>query len=602
MDDPHNGPTPLTWQELKRFALFVLMSLPLFLLGGALMHPGGAVCGLCSVSFRLFCECCADTEGRYVITETSQYWAEMFFVLNFLVFLSFLAFAGKRLLIYLHALQQDDYNNERLFAWIKAHQVFDRKLSLGLLGLGAVSIFLPTFITALACAAGFAYTAYTDLDPRTRSKKKLVLTSRAKRILFPALALCGVFVLPFLTLNPLFLIIPVQAVPLMLVLSNLLNQPYEKAVQKKYYDEAAARLQEVKPKIIGITGSYGKTSVKHILGHILKTAAPTLITPGSVNTVMGITRIIREQMEPNTKYFVVEMGAYGPGSIARLCALTPPDAAIIIVIGQAHYERFKTLDTVAEAKFELAQDTLSRGGTVSVHEQTLGFSASRAIYEAHKEHFTVCGESAGCDPVIRSVTQTKEGLRVDLTWKGQDYTLKAPLYGLQHGVNIALAFACAAQMGLAPRDIATALERCPQITHRLEVKRVPDGTILIDDAFNSNPKGFAAGLELLPVLKPEGGRTILITPGMVELGEAHDSEHRTIGELAAKTCDIVLAVAAERIPTFTTAYRSNAPEGQLYTFATFKEAEAWLVSHRKAGDVVLIENDLPDLYERIPKL
>ncbi len=527
------------------------------------------------------------------------------FVLSLLLFLSFLAFAGKRLLIYLHALQQDDYNNERLLAWIWKHRVFDIRLTVFFMTAFGLAQFLTPNLSRLLTCLLFLYTAYADVDPRTRSKKKLVLTSRAKRIYFPALGLAAFFAFLEFMFTPghfFHILLLIQSPPLLLVISNILNQPYEKAVQKKYYDEAVARLQEVKPKIIGITGSYGKTSVKHILGHILKTAAPTLITPGSVNTVMGITRIIREQMEPNTKYFVVEMGAYGPGSIARLCALTPPDAAIIIVIGQAHYERFKTLDTVAEAKFELAQDTLSRGGTVSVHEQTLGFAASRAIYEAHKEHFTVCGESAGCDPVIRSVTQTKEGLRVDLTWKGQDYTLKAPLYGLQHGVNIALAFACAAQMGLAPRDIATALERCPQITHRLEVKRLADGTILIDDAFNSNPKGFAAGLELLPVLKPEGGRTILITPGMVELGEAHDAEHRTIGELAAKTCDIVLAVAAERIPTFTAAYRSNAPEGELYSFATFKEAEAWLVSHRKAGDVVLIENDLPDLYERIPKL
>ncbi|MCB1840817.1 MAG: UDP-N-acetylmuramoyl-tripeptide--D-alanyl-D-alanine ligase, partial [Alphaproteobacteria bacterium] len=219
----------------------------------------------------------------------------------------------------------------------------------------------------------------------------------------------------------------------MLVLSNILNQPYEKAVQKKFYDEAVAKLDEIKPRIIGITGSYGKTSVKHILGHILKASAPTLITPGSVNTVMGITRIIREQMEPNTKYFVVEMGAYGPGSIARLCALTPPDAAIIIAIGQAHYERFKTLDTVAAAKFELAQDTLSRGGHVTAHEQTLGFEASRKIYEAHNDHFTIVGEAAASDLVISSVTQTKDGLVVAIQWKGQDYTLTAPLYGVQHG-------------------------------------------------------------------------------------------------------------------------------------------------------------------------
>ncbi|MCB9976386.1 MAG: UDP-N-acetylmuramoyl-tripeptide--D-alanyl-D-alanine ligase [Rhodospirillales bacterium] len=527
----------------------------------------------------------------------------MSFLLNMLLLLAFLAFAAKRLLIYLHALQQDDYNSERLFAWIRRHQVVDRKLSAGLLGLIVLSLILPGVFVAVLMISGFSATAYLDSDPRTRSKKKLVLTARAKRIYFPALGIALLLGLIALFEGHIVSwILLVQGIPLMLVLSNKLNEPFEKKVQKKFYDEAVAKLGEIKPRIIGITGSYGKTSVKHILGHILKASAPTLITPGSVNTVMGITRIIREQMEPNTKYFVVEMGAYGPGSIARLCALTPPDAAIIIAIGQAHYERFKTLDTVAAAKFELAQDTLSRGGHVTAHEQTLGFEASRKIYEAHNDHFTIVGEAAASDLVISSVTQTKDGLVVAIQWKGQDYTLTAPLYGVQHGGNIALAFACAAELGLAPEDIIMALARCPQITHRLEVKPFGEDGLLIDDAFNSNPKGFAAALELLPVLKREGGRTILITPGMVELGDAHDAEHTTIGELAAKTCDIVLAVSAERIPTFVSAYRAGAPEGQLLTFASFKDAEAWLGANRKPEDVVLIENDLPDLYERIPKL
>lgn len=527
----------------------------------------------------------------------------MSILLSLLLLFSFFAFAVKRLLVYLHALQQDDYNNERLFAWIRKHHVVDRKLSAGLLALIVLSLIIPGVLVTLLMIAGFAATAYHEPDPRTRSKKKLVLTARAKRILFPAIGIA--FLLGVVALYEAHIvtwILLVQGIPLMLVLSNKLNEPFEKKVQKKFYDEAVARLGEVKPKIIGITGSYGKTSVKHILGHILKSSAPTLITPGSVNTVMGITRIIREQMEPNTKYFVVEMGAYGPGSIARLCAFTPPDAAIIIAIGQAHYERFKTLDTVAAAKFELAQDTLSRGGRVTAHEQTLGFDASRAIYETHRDHFTVCGESAGGALVIQSVTQGKEGLTVDIKWRGQPYTLKAPLFGVQHGGNIALAFACAADLGISPEDIIMALSRCPQITHRLEVKPYADGGFLIDDAFNSNPKGFAAALALLPVLKPDGGRTILITPGMVELGDAHDAEHRKIGALAAETCDIVLAVASERIPTFVQAYKENAAAGQLLEFASFKEAEAWLNANRKPGDVVLIENDLPDLYERVPRL
>ncbi len=531
----------------------------------------------------------------------------MAFLLNILLFLSFTAFAAKRLLIYLHALQQDDYDNKRLLVWIWKHKVFDLRLTLLILATFALPAYISPNICRLLAVFAFSYTAYVDIDPRKRSKKKLVMTSRAKRIYFPALFMAGVLGLTVFVLDKGVLwdiLLIIQIPPLLLIASNLLNMPYEKKVQKKFYDEAVAKLSEINPTIIGITGSFGKTSVKHILGHILKTAAPTLITPGSVNTVMGITRIIRERMEPNTKYFVSEMGAYGPGSIKRLCALTPPDAAIIIAIGHAHYERFKTLETVAEAKYELAEDTLSRGGHVTVHQQTLGFPASKAIYEAHKDRFTVCGEQddPDIDLEIKSIEQTKDGLVVVVVWEGKDYTLKAPLYGLHHGSNMAISFSAAAKLGIAPEDIITALSRCPQITHRLEVKRISDGSILIDDAFNSNPNGFKAGLELLPVLKDDGGRSILITPGMVELGPAHDEEHRKIAAVAAQTCDVVLAVCAERIPSFVATFKEQAPDKELLEFATFKDAEAWLVANRKSGDVVLIENDLPDLYEQVPRL
>src|SRR5206468_12245453 len=127
---------------------------------------------------------------------------------------------------------------------------------------------------------------------------------------------------------------------------------------------AHSKLQRLNPVVIGVTGSYGKTSVKHILGHVLETAGPTLITPGSVNTAMGIARVIRERLQPHHRYLVVEMGAYGIGSIRRLCALTPPRLGIISAIGKAHYERFKSLDAVAQAKFELAEAAAGNGGSV----------------------------------------------------------------------------------------------------------------------------------------------------------------------------------------------------------------------------------------------
>ena len=139
----------------------------------------------------------------------------------------------------------------------------------------------------------------------------------------------------------------------------------------------------------------------------------------------------------------------------------------------------------------------------------------------------------------------------------------------------------------------------PQIQHRLEVKKQPDGTIFIDDAFNSNPEGFASALNLLGAFP---GRKILITPGMVELGAAHDEEHEKIGRRAGEICDIVLLVLPQRVPSFVKGFKATGGDKRLVEIASFKDALGWLDRSRQPGDVVLIENDLPDIYESLPKI
>ena len=517
------------------------------------------------------------------------------FLLTALVFIAWMAFATKRLMTYLHILQQDDYDNARLMRWIFEYRVFDKRLSAMLLIIGFLSFFIPHLLTALLLVLAFGWTAYNEKDPRqSTSKKKLVMTQRARRIFFFALALAVIlglwsFVIPL----PLLWILSVQMVPAALFLANILLIPVEKSIQKKFWNEAHAKLLTCNPKIIGITGSFGKTSVKHILGHILKTQAPTLITPGSVNTPMGITRIIREQLEDNHKYFIVEMGAYGPGSIARLCDLVPPDMGIITAIGHAHYERFKTLETVAQAKFELAEAVLKKNGKIIVHEAVLEQPYAAQIKTENLQNFITCGEDA------LHTEQTEKGLRVKVIYEDASYTIEAPLYGLHHGGNIALAFVAAINLGIPAENIITALKSTPQITHRLEVKPQADGRIFIDDAFNSNPKGFRAALELLDFLG-KNRRKILITPGMVELGEAHATQHQEIGKIAGEICDVVIAVNPGRIRNFTNAIKNSG--AQLIEVARFTEAAEWLEKNKKPGDVILIENDLPDLYERIPKI
>jgi UDP-N-acetylmuramoyl-tripeptide--D-alanyl-D-alanine ligase len=525
-----------------------------------------------------------------------------------LALIGFVPFAARRLLTYLHLFQQEEYDTGRFARWLIANHAWDKRLSLALLLLFAAQLAAagqaPRWLFPAFAGAACLVAAALEGDPRHRAKKPLAMTARARRIAAIALvmalllgilaALADTWVIDWL--------VAVQLVPVALLAANLLLAPVEARVQRRYWREAHDKLLRLDPTVIAVTGSYGKTSVKHILGHILETAAPTLITPGSVNTAMGIARIIRERLQPHHRYFVVEMGAYGTGSIRRLCALTPPKLGIVTAIGKAHYERFKSLDAVAEAKFELAEAARDNGGTVIVAADTLDFARPRDFVARHRGSVVTVGAGGETDLTITALSQQQDGVCTVVCWRGETYELRAPLYGLHQGRNIALAFAAAVRLGLPPADIVAALKSTPQIAHRLEVTRRPDGTLLIDDAYNSNPVGFASALALLDTLRPEAGRRILVTPGMVELGSEHDAEHTRIGRLAAKHADILVAVAPRRVAALASAFAAAAPQREIISCASFAEARAWLDRNLQAHDVVLLENDLPDLLEQPPRL
>jgi len=331
---------------------------------------------------------------------------------------------------------------------------------------------------------------------------------------------------------------------------------------------------------------------------VLETAGPTLITPGSVNTAMGIARIIRERLAAHHRYFVVEMGAYGIGSIRHLCALTSPQLGIITAIGKAHYERFKSLDAVARAKFELAEAVCDNGGWVVIAAEILEFAGPREFAERHRDRMVSVGADDAATLVIAALRQEMDGIVAQIVWQGRGYELRAPLFGLHQGSNVALAFAAACSLGLSPEDVVASLKSTPQIAHRLEVKRQGDGSIVIDDAYNSNPVGFASALALLDVLRRPGGRRILVTPGMAELGSAHIAEHALIGQLAASHVDVLVAVAPHRVAPLVAAFAQAAPGRDIVSCPTFAEAKDWLDRHLAGPDVVLIENDLPDILEQ----
>jgi UDP-N-acetylmuramoyl-tripeptide--D-alanyl-D-alanine ligase len=513
-----------------------------------------------------------------------------------IIWAAFIAFAAKRLMTYLHIFQQEEYDAKRFLNWMGRTLAFDRRVSLAFIALvilGVAGASMPSLhiLGALVFLAAFWF----ETDPRKTGKKKLVLTSRAKRILGVAL---GISVIAALSVP---WIIAVQALPFFLIVSNYLWTPFEAHNQKKFWDEAHARLLEIHPIVIGVTGSFGKTSVKHLLGHVLQTHARTYFTPGSINTPMGVSRALRENMQEDCKYYIGEMGAYGIGSIERLCRLTPPSYGIITALGEAHYERFGSLDNVARAKFELAQAVLAKCGKTVISENVLAQPYARDFVQNHRASFIVCGNTENCDVQVVDTRQTKDGTQLTLSYDGKTFSLTAPIWGDHQDGNIALVFAMAVTLGLAPEQIEVALKSAPQTQHRLEVKPQADGVTYIDDAYNSNPAGFASALGILTLLKPEGGRRILVTPGMAELGAKHDELHRELGQKAAVSADIILAVKPDRIQAFVEGAAQLGTENIL-KFPNFAQAQNWLAANTRKGDVILLENDLPDLYEKRVRL
>ncbi len=536
----------------------------------------------------------------------------MFWIQCCLLILGSLAASGKIILRFLQFFQQEEYDNRRFLRWWIRTRSFEKRVTLTAVILavaGSFFVFIPSFFHLPVSLIGAAVLAYVGLSYQAPpSKKPLVMTARAKRIFIITLILQALLlaVLSWLVVKPFsislaasvlffFIALFIQLTPLALVAANKLLSPFESLVQRKYLREAREILQQKEPYIIGITGSYGKTSIKHILSHILSSHTSTLATPGSVNTLMGITKIIRERLRVEHNYFIVEMGAYKKGSIKSLCKFTPPKLGIITAIGLAHMERFKSMETVAKAKAELVQSLPMDGIAVLNGDDPLCRKIAKDL--SVNTYFYGRDEDKGrLDCRILNSETTLEGTHCVLEYKGQQHKIFITLFGDHQVMNLAGAFLAAVLLDVPPVLIAAAVRSMPQVAHRLVVNRGTDGVIVIDDSYNSNPTGFMNALKVLQSLP--GEQKILITPGMVELGEKEKEEHERVASIAAQTCDVIGLVASHRMMVMRSELlRNGFPADQLYEFTSFQETRKWLDSYLCAGDAVLFENDLPDVYE-----
>ena len=517
----------------------------------------------------------------------------------------------------LHILQLDGYKPVRFLKWVSTHikicfQIWEILAIAGLLIIASIYPLIQIdWVFPSLCFIWIAFQVYTILRrKKIPAKKPLVYTARAKRLF--GLALTGLAVLAtvlviFVTENQWRLsvfLFSELTIPT-LVMSSFLIWPVEQLINSFYLRDARKRVNSLQPKIIGITGSYGKTSTKYILHQILSQKHNTLMTPDSYNTPMGICKVIRGDLSPEHEYFIVEMGAYKRGDIRELCRLAPPEIGILTAVGPQHLERFKSIENTARAKYELIEALPPDGF---------------AVINIDNEICATLADKTDTVPVIRygietngvqdkstrlkthNIKQSEKGLTftvIDENSGSIEVTTK--LLGKHNASNILAAIGVSLQCGMTLDEIRKALAALEPVPHRLQLKDFGTGITVIDDSFNANPEGAKAALEVLTdFVSNDNAKKVLVTPGMVELGEREYDENKRFGSEAARVCDFVILVGPARTAPILDGLKTvNYPDQQISVVQNLVEAQQQLAKRLKPGDVVLFENDLPDNYNEV---
>ena len=472
------------------------------------------------------------------------------------------------------------------------HRSVDRRLHDG----SIVCLFVALATVVLALLGGWWCRSLLQVK---KAKKPFVVTMRVKRtwitsaVVFTLVCALIGFLLrgaePRLYVIGLFPLL----LPLWVALGGLLAWPIEKLVSEMYFRDAQKKLAS-RPDLIkiGITGSYGKTSVKFILGTILQEKFQVLVTPSSFNTPMGVTRIIREKLMPAHQVFVAEMGARHVGDIKEMCRLVHPHHGVLTSVGPQHLDTFKTLERIKSTKYEL-MDAIPDGGCCFFPDDK---EICRELFDKTRKEKRLCSvhpEADDADVWATDIRVSPAGSSFILHTMNDEIACQTRLLGEHNIQNIVLAATVGIHLGMTLRQIARGISKVMPVEHRLQL--IPStGVTIIDDAFNSNPKGAQAALK---VIKGFEGRRIIITPGMVELGAGEEQFNHDFGTMMADCVDVAILVGRKHTAPIAKGLKeAGFPEDNLHVVSNLEEASALLRQIGRPGDVALFENDLPDNY------
>jgi UDP-N-acetylmuramoyl-tripeptide--D-alanyl-D-alanine ligase len=528
-----------------------------------------------------------------------------------------LVLIAARLHLMLHLFQLEHYEAARLRVWVERRRARFDTMLLALCAAAGAALLIATaaeadaLVLVLGAAAAGVLGASGIRILRRQQTKPLVFTARARRLFAVALALPALALVlaavAVLAGTPSWVaavagtaigLLGIVAAPELLVLADRAVRPIQALDNRRFVERAKRRLEEVDPLVIGITGSFGKTTTKACVDAVAELRGPSYATPASFNSYLGVVRAINEGLSAKHRTFIAEMGAYRLGDVAELCELVGPRIGVLTAIGPAHLERFGSLDEIERAKGELAECVPPDGTFVTTaDDERCRRAAGRT--EARVVLFSTAGapdaEFTAGDIAMAEGT-TRFMLRRNGAGGVEETTVRSRLLGRHNVANLLAAAAVGGSMDLPLDAIGRALARVTPPAHRLApIINRQAGIVVIDDAYNSNPVGAAAALEVLA--SHQADRRLLVTPGMVELGEREAAENERFGAQAAEVCDLVVLVGEERSrPILEGLHAASFPASQIHVVASTAEAQSLLARTTRRGDVVLFENDLPDLY------
>ena len=536
----------------------------------------------------------------------------------------------------LHIMQLESYQTDGFYRWILKNPKKAFKGS-GLQFLAVAGVFLISTIvlallskfnvqlSSLALYIQFALIVITffvsntiliskDKKERKAAKKPLKYTARAKRLLFSNLMVMAflevifseffgiglnsrIYELNFVEfLKRIMLMYSffIFTLPLNMMIAVWFAKPTEDWINERYIKKARRILKkkEYKDLIkIGITGSYGKTSTKFILEKILSEKYNVLATPNSYNTTMGNVRVIREQLKPEHQVFISEMGARKVRDIAEICEFVKPQIGIITSIGAQHLETFKKIENVVKTKKELIDNLAQDGIAILPKDNEYCFNIYK---EETREKYLYSLKDHGADVYAKNIKVGPEGSTFKVVTPNGEFECTTKLLGEHNVQNILGCIAIAVHLGLTNEEIARGVSKVEPVEHRLQILPTNNGTVVIDDAFNSNPVGSKMALD---IVKKFEGRKIIVTPGMVELGAEEEILNKEFGKHIGNSMDIAILVGVKRSKAIVEGIQETKfDKMNIYVVPTLDEATKKLGSLTKAGDVILFENDLPDNY------